>query len=619
MRKCGKNKHRIISEGNFMNKEICSNLWFMLRQIARYTPGLLCAAIAEGIVWGIIHSVTSVIYLRIIFNQIERMAPFNEILKTIGLLTVFLIVVFIFHAWYWSYYQPKKKLILLDKMHSQLIQKAQKIHVNRYDDPKFYDDFIWSMQESDTRAISLLNELGKMINRLIASFTMLGVILSIDPTIILLIVTALLLTAFFRSKNVDVFYLLRNELMRNNRKLKYVERIFYLKDYAFDLRTTNLSSIMRDLSSKAINESIHTIEKQRKKLFGLSFLSLFFVVLLIDVAVLLILSYRVVVTNTISLGDFAAIVGGVSKLFYQINDLNLMYSRYKEHGLFAGKYRNFLECDSETPRQSQNKEDIFHRLELKNVWFRYQKDKSWDLKNINLSIQRGDKIAIVGHNGSGKTTLVNLIMRFYDCEKGEISINGQNICSYEEQSYRNSFSALLQNFKFFPLTIAENLLGDFFYLEDENRIISALSIFKMDSYIYTLKKGIQTEFSQEFDADGANPSVGQLCRLGLAKTLIKEQAEIIVLDEPTAPLDPISESELNQILIDRLSNKTVLFISHRLSTTKLATRIYVMEQGQILEQGTHEELMGQNGKYAQMFQVQASQYQERRNAIETSI
>ena len=597
-----------------MNKEIYSNIIFMLRQIAKYTPGLLYAAIIEGVVWGVIHSVTSVIYLRIIFDQIEREEPFAEILKPIGLLTVFLIVVFIFHAWYWSYYQPKKKIILLDKLHSQLIQKAQKIRVNRYDDPQFYDDYILSMQESDTRAIALLNEIGKTINRVIASFTMLGIILSIDIIIILLIAIASLLTAFLYSKNVDVFYQLRNELVRSNRKLKYVERIYYLKDYALDLRTTNLSAVMKSFSSTAIDESINTIRKHGKKIFWLSFFSVFIVILLIDVAVLLTLSYRLIVTNTISLGEFAAVVGGVSKLFYQINDLNYMHSQYKEHGLFAGKYRKFLEYNSKEPSKQQSKhkmlEENFYRIDLKNMWFRYQEDGPWVLKDINLSICRGDKIAIIGNNGSGKTTLINLILRFYDCSKGQILMNNQNIYSYNEQSYRNIFSVLFQDFRFFPLTIAENLLGNFFCLEDENRIYSALRLFKMDSYIHTLKKGIHTEISREFDVNGANPSIGQLCRLGLAKTLIKNHAEIVVLDEPTAPLDSTSEYELNQLLMTGLPDKTVLFISHRLSTAKLATRICVMEQGQIVEQGTHEELMEKNGKYAQMFQIQVRQYEK---------
>lgn len=619
MQKCGKSKHLAIYEEMFMNKDIYSNLLYMLRQIAKYAPGLLCAAIIEGIIWGIIHSVTSVIYLRIIFDQIENMQPLSEILKPIGLLTVFLCVAFIFHAWYWSYYQPKKRIVLLDKMHSQLIQKAQQIRIDHYDDPEFYDNFLWSMRESDSRAISLLNEFGRMINRCIASFTMLGIILSIDATTILIIGVSLLLTALFYSKNVENYYHLRNELIRNDRKLKYVERIFYLKDYAFDLRTTKLSAVMEDLFSSAVNENIHTIQEHKRKLFWLNFFSVLIIIILIDAAVLLILSYRLIVTQTISLGDFAAVVGGVSKLFYQINDLNHMYSRYKEHGLFAGKYRSFLKYNIEIKQDLQVKKGSFDRLDLKNIWFRYQKDRPWVLKDINMEIQRGEKIAIIGDNGSGKTTLTNLIMRFYDCDKGQLLMNQNDAYSYSEQSYRDVFSVLFQDFKFFPLTIAENLLGDFFHPEDISRINSALSIFKMDAYVGTLKKGVQTEISQEFDLDGINPSVGQLCRLGLAKMLIKDRAEIIVLDEPTAPLDPVSEYELNQLLIDGLSDKTVLFVSHRLSSTKLATRIYVMEQGQIIEKGTHDELMKQNGKYAQMFQIQSSQYEKGEMEIETGV
>ena len=143
-----------------------------------------------------------------------------------------------------------------------------------------------------------------------------------------------------------------------------------------------------------------------------------------------------------------------------------MHSQYKEHGLFAGKYRKFLEYNSKEPSKQQSKhkmlEENFYRIDLKNMWFRYQEDGPWVLKDINLSICRGDKIAIIGNNGSGKTTLINLILRFYDCSKGQILMNNQNIYSYNEQSYRNIFSVLFQDFRFFPLTIAENLLGNFF-------------------------------------------------------------------------------------------------------------------------------------------------------------
>lgn len=314
------------------------------------------------------------------------------------------------------------------------------------------------------------------------------------------------------------------------------------------------------------------------------------------------------IQKSISLGDFAATLGAMWKLFWQINNLMDFFAKFKEHNLYAERFRVFLNykpmvCNS---KNCTDCNFSINTLELKNVSFSYPETDKKIINNLSMTIKAGQKIALVGYNGSGKSTLVKLLLRLYDASSGNILINGQKIQNFTLESYRTKFGTVFQDFQIFAADIAENVLSDEYKETDKEQVLSALSKCGFNDKLSSLPNGIHTLLTKEFDKDGTNLSGGEAQKIAIARIFAKP-CDIVILDEPSSALDPISEYELNKRLMTAF-DKTVIIISHRLSTTRMADIIYMLEDGQIIEQGSHERLMSYNGKYAEMFKKQAEKY-----------
>ena len=223
-----------------------------------------------------------------------------------------------------------------------------------------------------------------------------------------------------------------------------------------------------------------------------------------------------------------------------------------------------------------------------------------------MTIKSGQKIALVGYNGAGKSTLIKLLLRLYDVSSGEILFNGENVKNFTLNSYRNNFATVFQDFQIYAATIAENVLSGEYIEKNKKTVLTALSKSGFDHKLLSLPDDIFTPLTKEFDNDGTNLSGGEAQKIAIARVFAKP-CDIIILDEPSSALDPISEYELNRTIMEN-SDKTVIIISHRLSTTRNADMIYMLENGEIIEQGNHEQLIRIDGKYAEMFNKQAEKY-----------
>ena len=251
-----------------------------------------------------------------------------------------------------------------------------------------------------------------------------------------------------------------------------------------------------------------------------------------------------------------------------------------------------------------------HDLELKGVSFCYEGAEKPTLRHINMKILAGQKIALVGHNGAGKSTLVKLLMRLYDVTEGEILLDGINIKEYQAKGYRSLFGTIFQDFKVFAATVAENvLLKPVTNQMEKERVKEALQESGIYKKIQTFPNGMDSILTKEFDEDGILMSGGESQKLAIARVFAKDSS-IAILDEPSSALDPISEYEVFENMMKACKGKTVIFVSHRLSSATLADRIYMMEDGEIIEEGNHQELIEKNGKYAEMFFKQAEKYRE---------
>ena len=226
-----------------------------------------------------------------------------------------------------------------------------------------------------------------------------------------------------------------------------------------------------------------------------------------------------------------------------------------------------------------------------------------------MQIHKNEKIAIVGYNGAGKSTLIKLLLRLYEPVEGHICLNGRDITEYKMDEYRTMFGTVFQDFRLFSVSLAENVKMDLLdgTPEEEQQIKEALKSATFLNKLKQMPDGIHTQIGKEFDNQGMLLSGGEAQKVAIARTIIQGN-EIVIMDEPSSALDPDSEYELNKLMMDSTYDKTVIFISHRLSTTRMADKIYMLEDGQIIESGSHEELMALNGKYAEMFHLQSEKY-----------
>ena len=229
------------------------------------------------------------------------------------------------------------------------------------------------------------------------------------------------------------------------------------------------------------------------------------------------------------------------------------------------------------------------------------------IKNVSIKLDAREKLALVGYNGAGKTTLIKLIMRLYDPTEGTILMNGVDIRDYDVKQYRHYMGVVFQDFNLYAATVAENVvMGE---VDDRNakKVVKALESCGFKERLDSMENGIHTVLTKEFDDSGAILSGGEGQKIAIARAIYKDSG-LIILDEPSSALDPIAEYNFNCYMAEAAKQSTVIFISHRLSTTRLADRIIMLENGRLCEEGTHNELIERNGKYAEMWHTQADKY-----------
>jgi ATP-binding cassette subfamily B protein len=244
-------------------------------------------------------------------------------------------------------------------------------------------------------------------------------------------------------------------------------------------------------------------------------------------------------------------------------------------------------------------------IEFKNVSFKYPSSENYALQNINIKINNGENLAVVGRNGSGKTTFIKLLCRLYDVTDGEILINGTNIKEYTKDSLLALYSVVFQDFKIFSTTLAQNISASENY--DSDKLYDALNKANIKDRVLAMEHKEKTYLYKDIDKSGVEISGGEAQKLALARALYKD-APVVILDEPTAALDPIAENEIYSRFNSFVQNKTAIYISHRLSSCAFCDNIAVFDKAQLVEFGTHNDLLNNNGKYSELWNAQAKYY-----------
>lgn len=251
---------------------------------------------------------------------------------------------------------------------------------------------------------------------------------------------------------------------------------------------------------------------------------------------------------------------------------------------------------------------------MDHVSFQYTGSETPVIRDLSLYIRKGERIALVGENGAGKTTLVKLLMGLYPIQDGTISVGGVDIREYDKRDYQSHFGTVFQDLQIFSLPLSHNVLMKEPETEEERELVTeSLRKAQFGDVLDQLPDGIDSMVTKEFDDSGFICSGGQAQKIAIARVFAKKP-DIVILDEPSSALDPIAEFNMYNNMLEASEGRTVFFISHRLSSARIADRIYFLEHGRIVESGTHDELMEQNGRYARMFRLQAKNYKNREEA-----
>ncbi len=593
--------------GKYNPLQVWKNLWFLLKYTFKYTPSFAVVTLIEAFGragWHII----SVWFTKYLFDAIEAGVAFKTILFWILLTAGYNSVFELFNKWRNNVYLPKIHPTLHEAIQGELYKKARELDQSCYDNPEFYDDFIWAIREADARTTQVMNDFSIFINRILSTVVILGLLVSMDWIVALVLLVSMGLGFIVKNKLNKVQYDKNVEINPINRKLGYISRVFYLEDYAKELRQGGMAEHLQKDYQDTTDTKVTCIKKYLGRIFGLTLISSILEEILSQAGVTGYLIVRYMVDPTLSLGSFSASIQATFKLSWAIDDIGNYLTKFNEHSLYIEKVKKFIEYES-TIKGDVTTVPAFESLTIKNLDFVYPftKNEEKTLSNINLEIKKGEKIAFVGYNGAGKTTLIKLLMRLYDATSGEILYNGQNITAYAPEKYREHIGAVFQDYKVFAATVAENVMGGEYSDENEGTVLSALKAASFDEKLRQLSNGIHSQLTTEFSKDGVGLSGGEAQKIAIARVFARP-FELIIMDEPSSALDPIAEYNLNQSILENAKGKTVIFISHRLSTTRMADKIYMFDHGEIVESGSHDELMLQNGKYAEMYRAQAKKY-----------
>ena len=278
-----------------------------------------------------------------------------------------------------------------------------------------------------------------------------------------------------------------------------------------------------------------------------------------------------------------------------------------------GYHRDFIEykeADDTGEAKLEIPEEDQYVIELKNVCFSYPGSDAKVLSNVNLTLSHGERIALVGLNGAGKSTLVGLIVGLYDPSEGEILLNGVNIKRYDRSNYYKLFSAVFQRIHLFAFSIGENISMQEKGVYERDKVLSAVADAGLGGKVESLPLGIDTPLMRTVESTGVDLSGGEAQKLAMARALYKD-APFIILDEPTSALDPVAEEMFYTRFNELSQGKTMMFITHRLSSTRFCDRILLLDEGIICEDGTHNDLVRAGGKYQELYEVQSQYYKDK--------
>ncbi|MBQ8341088.1 MAG: ABC transporter ATP-binding protein [Clostridia bacterium] len=492
----------------------------------------------------------------------------------------------------------------------RIMKKAQELDLASFDLPEFYEKLENANREAGNRPVNILNSTFEVISALISLCGYVIILAQALPiatlVIILLSIPSAVINFVYRRRTFS--YMRRRSTDR--RQMNYFSGLAVNKDLAKEIR-------MFDLGDEFIERYDTVFERYYKGLKGLIIReNVWQVILAILTAVVNCVFFAMIAFGVFrgeyQIGDYSLYTGALTSIAAGVTTLITTSATIYEGTLFIDNLLSFLRekptiVPAITPAASPAR-GCAHTMELQNVGFTYPGTSRPVLQNINLCFRPGETVALVGLNGAGKTTLIKLITRLYDPTEGRILLDGRDLRDYDVQELYRLYGLIFQDFGKYAVSFSDNIrYGNLTKAANDTAIRTAAEKAGADQVAAGLPNGYDTQLMRYFDRDGIELSIGQWQKLSVARAFYSD-ADILILDEPTASLDALAEQEIFRRFDELRGDKTAIFVSHRLSSATIASKIVVLEHGRVVEEGTHRELMDKNGKYALLFHTQAERY-----------
>lgn len=591
------------------------NLWqntgFMLAQAWGKYPSVIFLCIALAVVTAA-QTVTELLIAPMVLQKVETAAPLEELLLAIGGFSLALLVL----SGLKQYFDTNTLFGRVGVRTAILRQLGMKIAQTSY--PNLMDAKFKNLEDKAVGACSSNQEAAEYIwttwtvilTNILGFIAYLAVLSGLHPLLLCVIIVTTA-AGYLVNKRINEWgYRHREEEAEYIKEMQYIREKATQRYPAKDIRIFGLADWVNDVWYKSLRLYRAFLRKRESIYIWTNVVDLLLSLLRNGIAYAYLL--WLTLTSGMSASEFLLYFTAASGFTQWVTGILEMFTQLHKQSLDISIVREFL--DYPEPFRFEEGEPLPKDLRtpceirLEDVSFRYPKAETDTLRHINLTIHPGEKLAIVGLNGAGKTTLVRLVCGFLDPTQGRVLLNGEDIRRYNRREYYKLFSAVFQEFSVLEVSVAENVAQRVEGI-DEERVRRCLEQAGLTEKVESLPKGLQTPIGRQVFEDGVELSGGQTQRLMLARALYKD-GPILVLDEPTAALDPIAESDIYQKYNGMTQGKTSLFISHRLASTRFCDRILFLENGQITEEGTHDQLLAQGGGYAKLFEVQSRYYKE---------
>ncbi len=595
-----------------------SRLFYIFKLVWEAKPWILFLMMGYSLISGVLPVIGALISKELINALVSTVAAdtagtvqFSSIMKLMIFQFGFILISAIISLLYNMVIRISGELVT-NHIKMKILNKTKEVDMSSFDMPEFYEKLENASREAGMRPISILQAVFGIISSVISLVSFIVILISVTPlapvAIIVFSIPTALISFIYRRKNFE--YMRRRS--KDRRQMQYYSDLMTNKDMAKEIRMFNLSDTFINCYKDTFSRYFLGIKKliyaESGWSVGVSLASSG-----VNCALFLYIAKKVF-DGAIKVGDYTLYTGALNSIASGIAGLISTFAMIYEGTLFIDNMISFMKEEKHIKPSIDEPlhvtRGIAHRIEFRDVWFTYPGSDHPVIKHLDMTIREGETAVLVGLNGAGKTTIIKLLTRLYDPTEGVILLDGEDIKKYDVEELYDMFGIIFQDFGKYAFTAGENIMfGQVDRGYDEKGIVEAAKNADAHTFISKLTNGYSTSLMKYFEPDGTELSIGQWQKLSIARAFYAS-SDFMILDEPTASLDAIAEQEIfNQF--ERLrEGKTTLFVSHRLSSATTASKIFVIENGELVEEGTHSELMAARGKYFNLFSTQAKRYVE---------